>query len=98
MFLWKYSVTSLTALQSPLPRLKVFLSILMAGSPAWEEKKGEKGRKMPADTPRKTSLSGSQISTQGEELSKGGEGTGLSQSYICITRSHIFLNLEDCQG
>lgn len=66
MLLCEYTVMSLIALQSPLPRLKHFLSILMAGSLAWEGKKSKEKRKKDAssaDASRKTSLS---VSTQGE--------------------------------
>lgn len=64
MLLCKYTMTSLIALQSPLPRLKLFLSILMTGSLAWEKSK-EKRKKdaSSADASRKTSLS---VSKQGE--------------------------------
>lgn len=49
MLLCDCTVPSLTVLQSPLPRLKLLLSILMAGSPAYGGKTlKEKERKMPA--------------------------------------------------
>lgn len=66
MLLCKYTVMSLIALQSPLARLEFFLSILMAGSLAWERQKSKEKRKKDASfvaASRKTSLS---VSTQGE--------------------------------
>lgn len=48
MLLCKYTVMSLIALQSPLARLEFFLSILMAGSLAWERQKSKEKRKKDA--------------------------------------------------
>lgn len=76
MLLGDVTVPSLTVLQTPLPRLKRLLSILMAGSPASEGKKlQEKERMKDASSPdtssRKSCLSGSQMSTQGKGLKLG---------------------------
>ena len=70
------AMLSLKAPQPPFPRLKLFLSVFVAGSPAWEGRTlKEKERCPPAGTSSRTSsLRGSQMPAQDSGLSKQGEG------------------------